>query len=304
MKIHYIDRITKKEEVEKVYGGFFVNLLYGKHLFRALFSFWLLPLAAKIPLGSHLVGLYQKSRVSRLAVKPFIKQYGVDPTEFLDDVEDYQSFNDFFIRKLRPGVRPIVPGHDVAVLPADGRYLVFEKVSSADSFWIKGKKFCLKKLLQDDQLADSYEGGGMVIARLCPVDYHRFHFPCNALPSGTQNINGPLHSVNPIALKRYVNVLTENKRAITHLQTKSFGQVLFIEVGAMYVGSIHQTYVPGELYAKGDEKGYFSFGGSCIILLFEPGRIQFDQDLVDETKRKLEVRGQMGQSLGRALNPY
>ena len=107
--------------------------------------------------------------------------------------------------------------------------------------------------------------------------------------------------MNPIALRQNLDILTENKRMITSLQTRYFGTVLFIEVGATYVGTIHQTYTPGVPCAKGDEKGYFSFGGSCLILLFEPNTIQFDQDLLDYSAKTIEVRGLLGQSLGKSF---
>ncbi len=123
------------------------------------------------------------------------------------------------------------------------------------------------------------------------------------MPEEPQEIPGPLYSVNPIALKTDINILSRNKRMITPLHTKNFGAVLYIEVGATNVGSIHQTFIHGEPYAKGDEKGYFSFGGSCIILLFEPYHIQLDQDLIDASCRKSEILGRFGQSLGRALSP-
>jgi phosphatidylserine decarboxylase len=185
-------------------------------------------------------------------------------------------------------------------LPADARYLVFPDIEKADGFWVKGKKFSLIELLQDKSLAERYKNGSMVISRLCPVDYHRFHFPCDCTPKESQLINGPLFSVNPIALKRNIEILSENKRVLTELNTTNFGNVLYIEVGATYVGSIVQTYIPGQSYAKGDEKGYFSFGGSCLILLFEPGKIVFDQDLINASLEKVEVRGLLGQSLGQA----
>ena len=109
--------------------------------------------------------------------------------------------------------------------------------------------------------------------------------------------------MNPLALRKKIEILSQNKREITELQTSNFGKVLFIEVGATFVGSIHHTFSPNEAYAKGDEKGYFSFGGSSLILLFEPGRIQFDQDLIEASAGKLEVKALMGQSLGLSLTP-
>ena len=298
-EIIYYDRVTKKEEREKVYGLYFLELLYGKGIFSRCFSFFLRPFFAKVPLLSHLYGCLQKSRASRVKVRPFIQKFEVDASEFLEPVDSFNSFNDFFIRKLKPECRPIAPGKDVAILPADARYLVFPNIEKADGFWVKGKKFSLRELLQDDTLAARYATGAMAMARLCPVDYHRFHFPCDGNAGKPRLINGPLYSVNPIALRRNIEYLSQNKRMITELETANFGRVLYIEVGATYVGSIHQTYTPGAACTKGEEKGYFAFGGSCLLILFEPNKIVFDQDLIDFSAKKMEVRGFLGQSLGR-----
>jgi len=302
-EIRYIDRVTKKEEKEKVYGRVFIEILYGKNVICRFLSFFLLPLVSKISFLSHLYGSFQKSLLSRRKIKAFIQTYHIDTSEFLDPVSSFRSFNDFFIRRLKPECRPIANGNDVAILPADARYLFYSNIQKADGFVVKGKKFDLEKLIRNPCLSHKYAQGSMVLARLCPVDYHRFHFPCNCVPEQAQLINGPLYSVNPMALKKNIDLLTENKRMITLLHTKSFGTVLYIEVGATYVGSIRQTYVPQEHYAKGDEKGYFSFGGSCLILLFEPFRIEFDHDLLEASHRNIEIRGLLGQSMGRALTP-
>ncbi|MBS0604886.1 MAG: phosphatidylserine decarboxylase [Verrucomicrobia bacterium] len=301
--IFYYDRLSKKEEKEKVYGHFFLKILYGNGILSRFFSLFLLPIFSKIPFLSRLYGAYQKSPISKHKVKPFIRSFEVDASEFLDPVDSFASFNDFFIRRLKPESRPMVSGNDVAALPADARYLVFPNIEKADGFWVKGKKFSLKELLQSEELAARYAQGAMVMARLCPVDYHRFHFPFQCTPGKAKLINGPLFSVNPMALKRNIEFLSENKRMMTELETRNFGKAIYLEVGATYVGCIEQTYTPGEPYAKGEEKGYFAFGGSCLILLFEPGRIEFDQDLIEHSSRKMEVRGLLGQSLGRALAP-
>ncbi len=297
-EIFYIDRETQQKEREKIYGHFFLEALYGKNIFSQWVSPWLLPLIAKNPFASHLYGLFQKSALSRFKIEPFIRTFHVDPSEFLDPISSFRSFNDFFIRKLKPQSRPIATGDKVATLPADGRYLVFQDLKNTEGFWVKGKKFSLSELLQDSLLAARYENGSMVIARLCPTDYHRFHFPTACTPGKAQPINGPLYSVNPIALQRNIAILSENKRVITHLDTPHFGTILYIEIGATHVGSIHQTYRADHPCMKGDEKGYFSFGGSCIIMLFEPNTITFDKDLIEPSAEKIEVRGLMGQSLG------
>ncbi len=301
-EIRYIDRDTKRVETEQIYGKFFIHLLYGNHFFSAILRVLIVPLIAYFSFFSRLYGKFQKSRLSKFKVVPFIEKYQIDSTEFLDPVDSFQSFNDFFIRQLKPSARPITDGNDVAILPADARYLVFPNILRSDGFVVKGQKFTLETLLQNNTHAHKYHQGSMVIARLCPLDYHRFHFPCNCVPDPAAAIPGPLFSVNPLALRKDISILSKNKRMITELDTKHFGIVLFIEVGATYVGSIHQTYQPQKHYAKGDEKGYFSFGGSCVIMLFEPFRIQLDQDLIEASSQHMEVLGKMGQSLGKALS--
>ena len=179
--------------------------------------------------------------------------------------------------------------------------LVYQNIDKVDGFVVKGKKFSIAKLLQNNLLAASYEGGSMMIARLCPTDYHRYHFPCDGVPGEPKLINGPLWSVNPIALHKNIEIFTENKRVITEIETEKFDKILYIEVGATCVGSIHNTFKPHRPVKKGDEKGYFSFGGSAIILLFKHNCIRLDHDLVRNSEEHLETLCQMGQSLGKFL---
>jgi phosphatidylserine decarboxylase len=301
-EILFLDRLTKKVCVEKIYGESFFKIFYGKGLISAFLRQFALPALAGSSLFSRLYGFFQKCSFSKRKIKPFIQKFEMDSSEFLDPVDSFKSFNDFFIRKLKPEARPIVQGRDVAILPADARYLVYPNLDKVDGFLVKGQKFSLEEFLQEDALARHYAQGSMVIARLCPTDYHRFHFPFNCLPDNPILMPGSLYSVNPLALRKNIHIFSRNKRMMTMLHTKHFGDVLFCEVGATNVGSIHQRFTPLEPYAKGDEKGYFSFGGSSLVLLFEPGSIQFDQDLIDASVDKMEVRGLMGQSMGRALN--
>jgi phosphatidylserine decarboxylase len=301
--IVYIDRETKKEELEKVYGKAFVKTLYGKGALSNLASFLLSPMLCKSPVFSHCYGFLQKSCLSKRKIKPFIKAFGVDEREFLEKVDSFKSFNEFFVRKLKSEARPLAVGNDIAVLPADARYLFYPQIDEADGFIVKGEKFSLEELLQDDELAARYQKGAMMIARLCPTDYHRFHFPCTCIPEEARLINGGLASVNPLAVRKNIRIFSQNKRTLTKLYTKNFGMVLYLEIGATCVGGIHQTYTPNEPYAKGDEKGYFSFGGSSLVILFEPNTIQFDQDLLEASQKKIEIRGLLGQSMGRSLIP-
>ncbi len=297
-EIAYRDRASGELKKEKVYGKFFLEALYGSGLLSRIFSLFILPFIAHLPTFSNSYGRKQKSKKSRTKIIPFIRDFHVDVSEFADPIESYHSFNDFFVRKLKPEARPIVSGEKVAVFPADGRHLVFSDISQVDGFYVKGSKFDLRRLLNDDALFDLFRRGAMVISRLCPTDYHRYHFPCACIPQKAKLMNGPLFSVNPIALKKHIAILNENKRVVTFLETKHFGQALYIEVGATCVGSIQQTFTPGKSYEKGEEKGYFEFGGSCTILLFQPNRIQFDQDLIDTSAQYIETYAKMGTSLG------
>ena len=299
--LQYIDRVSGEEKQEQVYGDFFIQLLYGKGPLSRLFSTLLLPLITRCPILSKLYGMLQKTRLSRRKIAPFIRRFAIDTTDFQDPVSSFTTFNDFFIRRLKAASRPIDTDPHVAVLPADARYFVFPHMGNADGFFVKGKKFSLATLLQNSSLADQFTHGAMVIARLAPVDYHRFHFPCDGFVHPSSPIPGFLHSVNPLALVRHAEILSQNRRMVTQIDSPQFGTFLFIEVGAVCVGTIHQTFTPNRLQYKGSEKGYFSFGGSCVILLFQPGVIKLDADLVAASARGLEVLGKMGQSLGHSL---
>src|SRR3569832_3026297 len=251
--IRYIDRASKEENQEKVYGGFFIRLLYSDNFFSKLLSKLVLPLMARFTFPSALYGMLQKAPWSRSKIKRFIKKYPVDPSEFQDPVSSFKSFNDFFIRKLKPSSRPLAAGDNIAILPADARYLVFPNIDHSEGFFVKGKKFTLSSLLHDPQLAGEFANGAMVIARLAPVDYHRYHFPCDGRAATPKEIPGHLYSVNPLALKKHTEILAENKRMITEIETENFDKILYIEIGATYVGTIHQTFNP-EIFKKKPKK--------------------------------------------------
>ena len=298
-EIIYKDRASGEIKKEKVYGKFFLEALYGSGLFAKFCSIFFLPLISHIPFLSSLYGKRQKKEKSKKKIAPFIRDFKIDTTEFADPISHFRSFNDFFIRRLKPEARPIDPDEKKAILPADGRYLVFPDLSKSRGFYVKGKKFDLRQLVGTKSDFELFKKGSMMIARLCPTDYHRFHFVCACIPGEPRLINGPLYSVNPIALRKHISILNENKRVMTLLDGGAFGKIGYLEVGATCVGSICQTYTPKEVYKKGAEKGYFEFGGSCLILLFEPNKIEFDRDLVEASKKQIETYAKMGGSLGR-----
>ena len=225
----------------------------------------------------------------------------MDTHEFTDAPDSFRTFNEFFYRKLKPQARLIAAGENEIAFPADGRHLVLPDIAACGDFFIKGTRFDLAALLGDAALAQRFAHGSMLISRLCPVDYHRFHFPFSGLPGTAKQINGPLYSVSPIALRKRPSILWENKREITTLRTSGLGDVLLLEVGATCVGSIVQTYTADAAVAKGDEKGYFRFGGSCFITIFEPGKIRFTDDLIEHSRAGREVYARMGDVAAHAL---
>lgn len=300
--IIYIDRKTKKRQKEKVYGAVSLKLLYGDGALSRLFGAPLAYLLARIPWISACYGWLQNRPFTAEKISPFIQEFDVDVSEFEKDPKAFTSFNDFFKRRLKASARPIAPDPKAAIIPADGRYFFYQNGAQADGFCVKGEKFMLADLLQDQEMAKRYAHGAMAIARLCPSDYHRYHFPCDCIPRETRLINGWLYSVNPASIKKNIHVFTQNKRTLCMLKTTHFGDVLFLEIGATCVGAIHETYTPGRFYAKGEEKGYFSFGGSSLILIFPPNAIAFDQDLLEATAQNVEIKCLMGQSMGLALS--
>jgi phosphatidylserine decarboxylase len=281
-----IDRKSGKKIKETVYGGFAIRFLYetkGVGFLRSLIS--------RLPIVSILFGFWQKQSFTKKNVQPFIQKFAVDSKEF--EKQDFSSFNDFFVRKLKPDARPIAKSP--SVIPADGRYRFFD--TTQEPLFVKGAPFDLQSMLQDKHLADQFRGGSCIVARLCPTDCHRFYFPVSGIPSKTRLIKGPLFSVNPMALNKSFRYLTENKRFVTEIETDPFNKVLMLEVGATCVGSVHQTYTPGKRVEKGEEKGYFSFGGSALILLFQQGTLSFCQDLLEKKESPLEIYCQIGEPI-------
>jgi len=276
-------------ETEAVYGEDFLKWAYGNPLGKiALHSF------VKRPFFSHWYGRRMDKPESSSRVEPFLKEYELSSNDFVKKPSEFTSFNDFFARKLNENARPIDQDSKSIVFPADGRHLGFQKASEIDSVFIKGQSFDLKQLLGDTQLAEQYSDGALILSRLCPVDYHRFHFPYSGTPSETKIIDGPLFSVSPIALRQKLSYLWENKRAITKLQTKALGQVLLLEIGATCVGTIQQTFEANKAIEKGAEKGTFYFGGSSTITIFEPGKIQLANDLLEQSQTQTELYAKMG----------
>jgi phosphatidylserine decarboxylase len=291
--IRFYHRHTQRVETEQVYGEGFLRWAYERPLGRLA-----LEALVKRALFSRWYGWRMDARKSAHKVQPFIQKYGLDPAEFAAGADSFTSFNDFFYRKLKPEARPIDAANKSLVFPADGRHLLLADISRVKDFFVKGQRFDLAQLLGSNELAGRYANGSALISRLCPVDYHRFHLPTACTLGQPRLIQGPLYSVSPIALDIRPSILWENKRYLTALTDTPVGELLYLEIGATCVGSVIHTSTMQQRMEKGAEKGYFRFGGSCVITLYPSYRVQWAEDLLEYGAQGMEVYARMGERSG------
>ena len=293
--IRYFDQETGELREEDVYGGVWVRRLYGTFIGRLLSSL------VALPPVSRFYGWMQDRPGSANKVAPFIEQFGIEMADFLPQEgqpasQPYATFNDFFTRRVADGARPFVQGAAFPA-PCDARYFGYNCLDDSVQVPVKGSLFGAGALINGERWNEVFAGGPAFIARLCPVDYHRFHYPDNGCVLAWWRIPGALHSVNPWALAFRSDIFMINQRQVTILETDMFGRLAWVEVGATCVGRIRQTHHSAD-FARGEEKGMFLFGGSTVIVMGEPGRWQVDADIVRRTSEGLETYLKMGRALG------
>ncbi|KAI8071282.1 phosphatidylserine decarboxylase-domain-containing protein [Gongronella butleri] len=233
-------------------------------------------------------------------IMPFIKFHRLDMTEVLEPVESFKTFNDFFYRKLKPSARPCASRDDqrVIVSAADSRMMAFDTVDQATKIWIKGWDFTLPKLLDDVAYAMNFQGGSLCVFRLSPQDYHRFHIPVDGVITESHHLPGQYYTVNPMAIRTTLDVFGDNARTIVRMDTPEFGKVAIVCIGAMMVGSIVLTAPVGVPVKRTDELGYFKFGGSTLVVIFERDTVQLDPDLLENAQKPLETLVRVGERIG------
>lgn len=291
--IKYYNRKNKSYEVEKVAGERVLKWTYSSPI-----GMKLLEAVIKKRMTSSLYGWYLDRRISRKKVYPFIRNFNIDMSNTEKDIKDYSSFNDFFYRKLKPSARTIAADPNSLISLGDGRIFVYENIDLDRLVQVKGFTYSLRELIKNDQISQKYNKGTCLILRLCPTDYHRFHFIDSGICGAPTKIKGAYYSVNPVALQKVQKLFCENKREWSTFHSDHFGDVLYVEVGATCVGSIIQTYTPQKRVNRGDEKGYFKFGGSTVILFFEPNTVKIDEDIVEQTLLGYESYVLLGEKIG------
>ena len=273
-------------------------------------------------------GKKMDSHKSVATIPVFIHTHHLNISEIEKPVGEYTSFNNFFYRKLKPGVRSCeCPDDDnVCVSAADCRLMLLDSVDEAKRVWIKGRHFSISELLgaadSDGKLTAQFNGGSLAIFRLAPQDYHRWHWPVSGKVQARTPLDGEYNTVNPLAVRKDVDVFTGNKRVVCPIDTQQFGLVLLVAIGATMVGSINFVScrcsgvdhnppegesrrncqdgkcVAGDTVHRFDEHGYFAFGGSTCIVLFQPGAIAFDEDIRRNSEKSMETLIKVGRRIG------
>lgn len=242
---------------------------------------------------SDLGGWYMGSRLSKHRVVPFVEKNQIDMTQY--EQREFSSYNDFFTRRILDGKRPYVNDENVLISPADSKLSCY-KIDQDSRFMIKDTMYSLGDLLADEKLASKYLNGYCMIFRLTVDDYHRYSFIDDGKVIGDKYIPGKFHTVNPIA-NDYYPIYKQNSRSYTIIESKNFGEMIQMEVGAMMVGKIVNHQIK-ECH-RGEEKGYFEFGGSTVIILLKENQVVIDQDIIDNTNHDKETVVKLGETIGK-----
>ena len=265
-----------------------------KFLYRTFLGRVLLKILTR-PFVSRLVGKYKSGRASARGVKKFIAKNNIDMSDY--ENRDYISFNDFFTRRIKDGARRIddTPAHLIA--PCDGKLSVYT-ADEKGVYPIKNSYYDIADLTGKENAAEFY-GGTILVFRLTVDDFHRYSFFDGGTAEETVKIKGELHTVNPIAMERY-KVFSKNAREYTLIHTDNFGDAVFAEIGALMVGKIVNS--GKREFTRGEEKGYFEFGGSTVIVVLEKGAAIIDADIRENAAKGYETKVKSGEKIGEKPN--
>ena len=279
------DRKTKKyiEENELGILKFAYNSVMGRCILKPFTHKWF----------SNLYSKYLNSKLSKHKIKKFVIKNNIDMSEYVE--KDYVSFDDFFTRDLKMNNRKLSKDKNTLVSPCDSKLSIY-KIDDDVNFNIKGSIYNVNDLLQDKKLASEFKDGYCLVFRLCVDDYHHYHFIDNGIVKSRKRINGKFHTVRPIAHEN-LKVFSENTREYTVLETENFGKVVQMEIGALMVGKI--CNIEKDAFKRGDEKGYFRFGGSTVLLLFKKNTINLDEDILIESSKGNEIKVKLFEEIGR-----
>ncbi|WP_127579079.1 archaetidylserine decarboxylase [Paenibacillus koleovorans] len=241
---------------------------------------------------SRITGAFAQSGVSRLFIRRFAKLYGIPLKDAEKHVSEYRSLNEFFTRRLKPGLRPIHEHPDSLVSPVDALITGMGRIESGQLLRVKGQDYSVDELLNMSPRTVNYKHGYFFVLYLSPTDYHRIHAPASGAVLEKEHVPGKVYPVNDFGLTQMRRVLSRNERLITYIG-HAFGEIAVVKVGAMNVSSIRyaSANLPDRL-ERGGDLAYFEFG-STVVLLTESGIFTPREDL------KLGSKVKMGEELGR-----
>lgn len=291
-EVKYKERHSHKVITEKVAAAGWMRWLYHNPVGKL--TLWAI---IKRQWLSERIGKHMDSPASAKRIASFVSNNGIDLSEAQE--EHFDTFNAFFTRRLKANARPIDSASNSIVSPADGKILIYPNLANTD-FIIKGYRFDINSFLQDHNLSPKFATGSMAVIRLAPTDYHRFHAPVAGQIEGYKHISGDYYSVSPLALHAQPQLFCLNERSYHQLYNPQLGHFVMAEVGATFVGSIVQSFA-GQSLQKGEEKGYFKFGGSTVVLIFAPGAVQYDKDLLENSQAGMETSVRMGETIGSSV---
>lgn len=282
-----------------------INFLYETVPGRIILKGLVNPKVSKMSAG------FFSSPISRNMIDSFVRKNDIDMDLFEIPKEGYRSFNDFFTRKKKPEHLTIDTSDMIS--PCDA-LLTASSIDGDSVFNIKNTNYSLKELLQDKELADEFIGGSAFIFRLTPAHYHRYVYCVNGEEILRKRIDGILHSVRPVCHEKY-KVFIENSREYAVLDTPNMGKVIQMEVGALLVGKItnhrpEESTKAGGLRKSGNskennagftaqqgqEKGYFEYGGSSIVVLTQKS-VKLCSHITDRQKVLDEIPIRIGERL-------
>ena len=246
------------------------------------------------PEVSKIGGRLLDSKLSIPFISPFIARSDISMEEYEDG--DYESFNHFFTRRIKEGERIFTKEAELLCSPCDARLSLYP-VTEDGTFTVKNTEYTMESLVRSKKLADRYLGGTLCVFRLTVEDYHHYAYIDEGIKTKNYKIPGVFHTVNPLANEKY-SVYTENAREFSILKSRHFGNVLMMEVGALFVGKIVNHHEKMEV-RRGMEKGYFEFGGSTVILVFEKDKVVLAEDIVKNTEEGFETVVKMGEVIGK-----
>ncbi len=276
------DRKTQSLIEETEHSEKFVEFLYNSVTGRVI-----LKVCLARPWLSKLVAFYQKSRFSKKSIIPFIEKHKIDTQHW--DIKSFGCFNDFFIRRKELSVsQDSMTVNSVA----ESKLSVFN-IDENLCLDIKNSKYSVEEIIGDKNLAEQFENGLCLVFRLSANNYHRYIFPDKGKLKKSYKIKGALHTVRPVSAK--YRVFSRNSREVSVLETENLGEIIQVEVGAMLVGKIRNNKISS--FDKGDEKGFFEYGGSTVVLLLK-NNVVLDNDILEQTQKGYEVKVDIGEKIG------